>query len=65
MANKSTRIVVLILLGFLAMRSINIRGMEEASADGNTAALLGHVAAPLTFVLAMLVIIFWPWRAKG
>ena len=65
MARISARTGALVVLGFLAVRSINIRGIEKASQHGDTAAILGHVTIPMTIVLVMLVIIFWPGKSKG
>ena len=53
------RIVVLVLLGYLALHSINVVAIEGAARHGATGEILGRVAVPLIFVLAMLVIVLW------
>jgi hypothetical protein len=60
----SVRTVVLVLLGFFAVRSIDVTGMEEAARRGHTQEVLGIATVPVIFVLIMLAIIFWP-RKKG
>jgi hypothetical protein len=54
------RIVALIILGVLALRSIDVRGIEADSDVGNVAGMMGRILIPVVFVVAMLGVIFWP-----
>ena len=54
------RIVAMIILGVLALRSINVRGIEAASDVGDVAGKMGHILVPIVCVAAMLGVIFWP-----
>ena len=65
MGKRPIRTAALVILGFLAFRSINIRGFEEASNRGAIGEMVGHTVAPMIFVLMMLGIIFWPKKKKG
>jgi hypothetical protein len=58
----SQRTIGAVVLGFMALRSLGTRGMEEAAASGNIPAVYGHAVAALLFFLAMLIVVFWPER---
>jgi hypothetical protein len=58
----SQRTIGAVVLGFMALRSLGTRGMEEAARIGNTPAVWGHMAAALLFFGAMLIVVFWPER---
>lgn len=60
----SRRTITLIVLGVLALITIDVRGVEEASDRGNVAGMMGHLAIPIILLLAMLVVICLP-RAKA
>src|SRR5579864_9473187 len=53
------RIVALVVLGVLALRSLDVRGIERASDVGDLATMLGILTVPMLFVLAMIGVMFW------
>jgi hypothetical protein len=61
----SPRTIAVVVLGVLALRSIDVRGIEKASDIGNVAGMMSLLTIPIILVLAMLGLLFWPRVRTG